>query len=248
MDLHRLRSVVIWLAILVAAPSGSPEAASRAEEPLLRVRVSFKRVQSDADASTTWSNAVVRHMVRVADRILRRRARMSLEVVDVVNVRDPEAPASWWNAIEPSWYAFEQFAKQPSSGLHWRTDAVNVFLANQLYARPLGWLAGGCSLPGRELVMLANYGATDDSMGHTLAHELGHYFDLLHTFDGSDELRLCSAISPRCDQSGDMVCDTPPDPNDLARLDHIYRNACNPPRPNRVPDAAVQRHVVLSRR
>ena len=39
------------------------------------------------------------------------------------------------------------------------------------------------------------------NLGRTLTHELGHYFNLEHTFDGCD--------GPNCATSGDRVCDTP---------------------------------------
>ncbi|MES2412033.1 MAG: zinc-dependent metalloprotease [Bacteroidota bacterium] len=39
------------------------------------------------------------------------------------------------------------------------------------------------------------------NLGRTLTHELGHFFNLDHTFDGCD--------GPNCATSGDRVCDTP---------------------------------------
>ena len=43
----------------------------------------------------------------------------------------------------------------------------------------------------------------------TIAHELGHYFGLMHTFEGSgDEL----VNGSNCETAGDLICDTPSDP------------------------------------
>ncbi len=42
----------------------------------------------------------------------------------------------------------------------------------------------------------------------TFPHELGHFFNLLHTHDGGDEC----VDGSNCDWSGDLICDTPPDP------------------------------------
>lgn len=42
--------------------------------------------------------------------------------------------------------------------------------------------------------------------GHTLVHELGHYFGLLHPF----EQGCVSATPPNCYVTGDLLCDTPP--------------------------------------
>lgn len=43
-------------------------------------------------------------------------------------------------------------------------------------------------------------------LNRTLTHEMGHHFNLLHTFWNTDS---CGAES-NCSQSGDLVCDTPP--------------------------------------
>ncbi len=51
--------------------------------------------------------------------------------------------------------------------------------------------------------------------GTTLSHELGHWFDLLHTHDGGDEL----VDGSNCKTTGDFCCDTPADPNLSTRLD-----------------------------
>ena len=51
-----------------------------------------------------------------------------------------------------------------------------------------------------------NIGCTGVS---TLAHEMGHFFGLKHTFEGNGtEL----ANGSNCDTDGDLVCDTPADP------------------------------------
>lgn len=42
----------------------------------------------------------------------------------------------------------------------------------------------------------------------TLAHELGHLFGLVHTFEGGDEV----VDGSNCETAGDGICDTPADP------------------------------------
>ncbi len=44
-----------------------------------------------------------------------------------------------------------------------------------------------------------------------LAHELGHYFQLLHTFAGTTS-QIVNLTEPECHQNGDGICDTPADP------------------------------------
>ena len=47
------------------------------------------------------------------------------------------------------------------------------------------------------------------NQGKILAHEVGHYLDLYHTFHGG----CVGSTLPDCNSYGDMVCDTPPAPN-----------------------------------
>ncbi len=64
----------------------------------------------------------------------------------------------------------------------------------------------------------------------TLAHEMGHYFGLMHPFDnGHPRMRpeqdSCGGNSPAtCRDSGDYVCDTPP--STRAFFDCVDRNTC----------------------
>ena len=43
----------------------------------------------------------------------------------------------------------------------------------------------------------------------TFTHEVGHYFGLLHTFEGYNSCDM-AALESTCDVQGDKVCDTPP--------------------------------------
>ena len=47
-------------------------------------------------------------------------------------------------------------------------------------------------------------------MSTTLAHQLGHFFGLLHTFDITNGLELVDGSN--CETAGDGICDTPADP------------------------------------
>lgn len=55
----------------------------------------------------------------------------------------------------------------------------------------------------------------------TLIHEIGHYFGLLHTFDG---FRTNPCKNDDCLVDGDMICDTPPD---KSIVNSCEDNSCN---------------------
>lgn len=75
-------------------------------------------------------------------------------------------------------------------------------------------------------------GNINSSMFHkTLAHEMGHYFGLMHPFDNGHprmrpEVDSCGGKTPEtCRDSGDYVCDTPPSTRDFQDCED--RNTCS---------------------
>ncbi len=63
----------------------------------------------------------------------------------------------------------------------------------------------------RTIILDENY---DDDMGNRLVpHELGHTFNLLHTFEAAYGYeRVTRGSGANCSTAGDLVCDTPADP------------------------------------
>lgn len=49
-----------------------------------------------------------------------------------------------------------------------------------------------------------------NNLNTTLAHELGHGFNLRHTFEGDNNGSACPDTASSCQNSGDFVCDTEP--------------------------------------
>jgi PKD repeat protein len=97
---------------------------------------------------------------------------------------------------------------------------INVYIVDDIQ----GPVAGFASLPAShgterdgifiERQWLANNAALTDNM-NVLAHEMGHYLGLLHTFGLCQTTTTgpgydCSCDNDNCLFNGDMVCDTPP--------------------------------------
>lgn len=105
----------------------------------------------------------------------------------------------------------EDYARANNYG--WRNDAVNVYLT-----QAAGGFIGYCSFPGdsRSTIILACTGGR--TRGELLLHEIGHFFDLAHTFNGSTccdrtvTANCAHAFSPTGilgDLIPDLSCDFP---------------------------------------
>jgi len=84
--------------------------------------------------------------------------------------------------------------------------AVNVFFFPNIQNGIRGWVYNLGS--GLDWVVVGNDFATNVS---TLAHEVGHYFNLLHTHEDRFGIELVDGSN--CLTAGDLLCDTPADPN-----------------------------------
>lgn len=94
-----------------------------------------------------------------------------------------------------------------------RTQYLNIWIVNEIcnsaLADPCNVAAysylsseAGELLDG--VVCEAEYFGTSQDNSKVLIHELGHYFNLYHTFEGG-------CLNSNCLTQGDRVCDTPPD-------------------------------------
>lgn len=109
-----------------------------------------------------------------------------------------------------------------------RTDAVNVYYVDDLYLSSAGRSTGGYSVfpsdtatPSHSnIVVMANWGQDNDVNG-SFAHEFGHYFNLFHTHEGTEngpnhddaENVARVGVEKNCDTKGDLFCDTQADPS-----------------------------------
>ncbi len=114
-------------------------------------------------------------------------------ITEIQNIADQ---SEYYNLTSDTLYrGLENEAEANPSAFFWRTNATNVFIVNSF----INNAGGGAAIPslasdaGYELVVfIANTNPPDIIW----PHELGHHFDLYHTFDFSDQ-----------------VGDTRPDPN-----------------------------------
>lgn len=97
----------------------------------------------------------------------------------------------------------------PSSLITWDPSRyVNVWVVNSIQAelQPSTFKCGSWKRMGIGGYAAAGWGAVVAGLSTPLvAHELGHYLSLLHTFTGRD------CANTDCQTQGDLVCDTPPD-------------------------------------
>ena len=106
-------------------------------------------------------------------------------------------------------------------------NAINVYFCNSVKSGT-SEVGGYAYFPDSAYysnhVFMASVQSNDNI---TLPHELGHYFQLAHTYDNSADTdtterelvtRLTTEKKPRlpanCDTKGDLICDTPSDPYD----------------------------------
>ncbi|MEZ0540211.1 GEVED domain-containing protein [Fibrella arboris] len=104
-------------------------------------------------------------------------------------------------------------------------NAINIYILNTInyggvQASGYAYYPGSIALTNRVFVK------ANQVTGNSLPHELGHYFNLYHTFEGSNssditdrelvirpgEAQAGRPFAHNCSDTGDLVCDTPADP------------------------------------
>ncbi|HEX8516403.1 MAG TPA: zinc-dependent metalloprotease family protein [Bacteroidia bacterium] len=91
-------------------------------------------------------------------------------------------------------------------------NRINLYYVEQIESP-----AGACGFAGlgcitnlnSEGVVIKKLASCIGSTSKTLKHEMGHYFGLLHTFEGSGTELVDGS---NCLTAGDLICDTPSDP------------------------------------
>ncbi len=101
---------------------------------------------------------------------------------------------------------------------------ANVWLVNNIQGEisPSTFTCGTWTRVGYAGYASAGAGAVVSGLSAPLvAHELGHYLSLLHTFTGMN------CLNNDCSLNGDQVCDTPPDRTNKGASCSSPENSCN---------------------
>ncbi len=103
--------------------------------------------------------------------------------------------------------------------------AINIYFVNSLTNADGKSLCGLSSFSWSKVpgVLMSNGCAGTTSTPSTLAHEVGHYFDLFHTHQTrKDENGNITGVEcpngSNCATAGDLICDTPADPDLSGRV------------------------------
>lgn len=87
-----------------------------------------------------------------------------------------------------------------------RADYYNIWVVNKIKGGYAGYANYPTTYQYEGTVMAAAYMTAGST---TLTHELGHAFNLRHTFEGDGDGGSCP-VNDNCTTQGDLVCDTPP--------------------------------------
>ncbi len=93
-------------------------------------------------------------------------------------------------------------------------NTINIFYVDEIGDQQISQFACGISIfpwwadaPDRSILMQKGCSTN----GAVLAHEIGHFFGLYHTHASLHGFELVNGSN--CTEAGDMICDTPADPN-----------------------------------
>jgi hypothetical protein len=122
-------------------------------------------------------------------------------------------------------------------------DYYNIWIVSEINGNNGGdGVQGFSSLPGFPetkdgvVVMYNTFGTSGDlksytNLNKTIVHETGHFFSVLHTFEGDDGGTSCPP-NTNCTMDGDHLCDTPPHIRSPYNCDENGTNSCDSNSPN----------------
>lgn len=110
----------------------------------------------------------------------------------------------------PAWFTFDLAQISNIHSAYNDANAINVYLVNTFANAGVGGYAHLPNQSPSNVVFLS----VSEGPKYVLAHELGHHFNLVHTFNETfmDGPNNSAAYNGDCATTGDMICDTPPEP------------------------------------
>ncbi|QMW04101.1 fibronectin type III domain-containing protein [Spirosoma foliorum] len=118
-------------------------------------------------------------------------------------------------------------------------NAMNQYYVNQFAQSGLGGFAyyPDNAIYSTRSFILNEYWNIDDMGNRLIPHELGHSFNLIHTFDnnngtGNSTELVTRGAGANCTSDGDLICDTPADPYGMPGAYLTYYNGCPQYDPN----------------
>jgi len=133
-----------------------------------------------------------------------------------------------------AWWDFDDTEEDAMVAAHSVDDAVNIYFVDEILVSGNG-ACGYAYYPANadySLNILMDNDCTVTYPNGTLVHELGHFFDLAHTHDGTEDGNMDSnaehvprtGANSNCATDGDQLCDTPADPRGDNDTDCNYIN------------------------
>ena len=189
---------------------------------ILELRQGVERLNQEHFRILTHQVPVQIHVVRKSDGTGGVDFETIIQELDLANDLFAEANIEFYvsrkvNYIDNS--AFYDLNKQDEGKLAGPNDvagALNLYYTNTIFSGS-NQLAGFTYYPGSNMdrVFISGLAAGN---GSTLAHEFGHYFGLLHTH-GMNGIGAEAVAGNNCSDAGDLICDTPADPNLRSTVD-----------------------------
>lgn len=173
---RKFSAVLFLLGILSGRPLLS------IEPDAVRIRLSVKRVLSPSGVLPTGRYKDTSEITRVIGKcnaaLERSGANWTLVLTEV---KDTQAASSFYSMSGGEIASLESSAKANPTGYAWRNDAINLYVVDQITD------AGGvCSFPDapdhRDVIIINSQSILGGSEGWL--HEMGHYFNLIHTHEG----------------------------------------------------------------
>jgi PKD repeat protein len=133
--------------------------------------------------------------------------------------------------------------------IRWNTrEYLNIWVVKSIYETSSGTILGYSTLPfsagsNKDGIVIRADRISYELQHRTLTHELGHYLGLYHPFQAYPNYNGNGCQAGDCNNTGDQVCDTPPEKEDQYHCNK-NTNSCSNDNPD-LPDL-LENHMCYS--